>query len=166
MKKSYLIVGLVIVVIGIVLFTGGTDETANNADTMEKDEAMMEDKTQMEENAMSEEDGAMMQEVVVIYTSEGFSPAKVTVKKGDKVTFRNNSTAPMWTATAIHPTHRVYPGSDIEKCGTPEETKIFDACRGIPSGSSYAFTFNEVGTWNYHDHLNLGKYGSIVVEAQ
>ena len=64
----------------------------------------------------------------------------------------------------MHPTHKVYPGSDIEKCGTAEESNIFDACRGLKEGESYEFTFNEKGSWRYHDHLNIKNTGSIIVE--
>lgn len=156
MKKSYLIVGLIIVVLGIVLFSGGRDSKTEVGDTMKKDEVMVKDETK--------EDSAMMEGVAITYSADGFSPAKLTIKKGDKVTWKNNSLADMWVATAIHPTHRVYPGSGIDKCGTREAVNIFDACKAIQPGGSYSFTFDEVGTWNYHDHLTLGKYGSVVVE--
>jgi len=153
MKKSYLIIGLIIVVGAIILFSGGNDETANVVDNMEVGEGMV-------------DDGAMIEGIIITYTDEGFAPATLTAKKGDKVTWKNNSSIQIWPATAVHPTHTVYPGSGIEKCGTPDELMIFDACRNIAPGSSYSFTFNEVGTWNYHDHLNisLGKFGSVVVE--
>ncbi|MBI4154200.1 hypothetical protein HY501_02600 [Candidatus Woesearchaeota archaeon] len=97
-------------------------------------------------------------------TSTGFSPATLTIDAGDTVTFTNKDTNPHWPASAVHPTHTVYPGSDISKCGTTEQESIFDACRGLEEGESWSFTFNEKGTWRYHDHLNLGLTGSIVVE--
>jgi len=77
--------------------------------------------------------------------------------------FKNESANPTWPASAMHPTHTVYPGSDIQKCGTPEAGKIFDACRGLNTGETWSFQFNEVGKWNFHDHLNAGKFGSIIV---
>lgn len=152
MKKSYLIVGLIIVVGAIILFSGGNDESADIPDNPAGDEVT--------------NGGAMAEGVIITYTDEGFAPATLTIKKGDKVTFRNGSSVVIWPATAIHPTHTVYPGSDIEKCGTAEEVNIFDACREIAPGSSYSFTFNEAGRWNYHNHKNVSKFGSIVVEAQ
>ncbi len=100
----------------------------------------------------------------VTYTDAGFSPNPLTVKKGETVTFVNESASPFWPASAMHPTHKVYPGSDIGKCGTAEAFKIFDACRGVPVGESWSFTFNEVGSWNYHDHLNTKNFGKIIVE--
>ena len=70
----------------------------------------------------------------------------------------------MWTASAMHPTHMAYPGSDVKKCGTPEAGMIFDSCAGTPSGESWSFKFNSAGEWKYHNHLNVGHYGAIIVE--
>lgn len=105
-----------------------------------------------------------MSKNVVIYSSDGFSPKTLTIKQGSTVTFKNNSSVATWPASASHPTHKVYPGSGIEKCGTSEEAKIFDACRGIATGKDWSFTFTNVGTWKYHDHLNPSFFGTIVVE--
>ncbi|HXF43940.1 MAG TPA: hypothetical protein VNK70_00450 [Candidatus Paceibacterota bacterium] len=101
---------------------------------------------------------------VITYTDAGFSPNPLSVKAGETVTFVNESQNPFWPASAMHPTHKVYPGSDIEKCGTAEEPNIFDACRGIPTGEQWSFVFGEVGSWNYHDHLNPNNFGKIIVE--
>ncbi len=100
-------------------------------------------------------------EVIVRITDQGFEPREVEVKKGTKVTWVNESSSLSWPASAVHPTHRVYPGSDIEKCGTGAE--IFDACRGLRKGESWSFVFNEVGEWRYHDHLNPSKTGKVIV---
>ncbi|OGY91672.1 MAG: hypothetical protein A3H70_01375 [Candidatus Komeilibacteria bacterium RIFCSPLOWO2_02_FULL_48_11] len=101
--------------------------------------------------------------LVVLFTENGYEPASLTVKKGETATFTNTAANPTWPASAKHPTHTVYPGSDIAKCGTPEAANIFDACKGLSEGASWSFTFNEAGTWNYHDHLNPTKFGKIVV---
>ena len=99
----------------------------------------------------------------ISYGSNGFSPATITVKKGTTVTFSNESGKDFWPASALHPTHTVYPGSSVEKCGTIDASKIFDACAGIKSGSSWSFVFNEVGSWKYHDHLSASRFGTVVV---
>lgn len=99
----------------------------------------------------------------VVFTENGYEPNEVTVKKGEAVTFVNATATPTWPASAQHPDHKVYPGSDIAKCDTLEASTIFDACKGLAEGESWAFTFNEVGTWNYHDHLNPTKFGKIIV---
>ena len=101
---------------------------------------------------------------VIEMTSSGFTPSTLTISKGDTVTWINKDKEEHWPASAIHPYHTVYPGSDIKKCGTAEESTIFDACRGLAEGESYSFTFNSVGTWGYHDHLTGGLFGKIIVE--
>lgn len=101
---------------------------------------------------------------VIEITSSGFTPQTLTVSKGDTVTWINKDTEKHWPASAVHPTHTVYPGSSIEKCGTSEEKNIFDACHGLAQGESFSFTFNEVGSWGYHDHLVGGVFGKIIVK--
>ncbi len=95
-------------------------------------------------------------------TSSGFEPKTLTVKAGTTVTFVNEDANKHWPASAMHPTHTLYPGSDIKKCGTGEA--IFDACKGLEQGESFAFMFNEKGSWKYHDHLSVSSTGTIVVE--
>lgn len=99
----------------------------------------------------------------VEYKDGTFTPASLTVKKGDKVTWVNKNATNFWPASAMHPTHKVYPGSDIEKCGTVEASKIFDACRSIAQGGEYSFVFNEVGSWKYHDHMKASAFGAVEV---
>jgi len=105
------------------------------------------------------------QEVIVEIASTGFNPQTVTINKGDTVTWVNLDTAPHWPASAMHPTHKIYPGSDIQKCGTAEEPNIFDACRELGPEETYSFTFNQVGEWNYHDHKNPSLFGKVIVQG-
>src|SRR3989344_2395368 len=63
-----------------------------------------------------------------------------------------------WPASASHPSHTVYPTTG----GCIGST--FDACKGLAQGESFDFTFNEAGEWKYHDHLNPGRTGTIIVE--
>ncbi len=104
------------------------------------------------------------QEFIIRITERGFEPMILEVPRGAKVTFVNESANPSWPASDLHPTHRLYPGSGIEKCGTPEQANIFDACRGLEKGESWSFVFNEVGEWPYHDHLNPSLTGKIIVK--
>jgi len=98
----------------------------------------------------------------VTITAEGFSPKTLTITEGTTVTFTNGDSNNHWPASAMHPTHTVYPGSDIKKCGSDET--IFDACKGLGQGELFSFTFNEKGSWKYHDHLSVSSTGTIVVE--
>lgn len=102
---------------------------------------------------------------VIEITSSGFTPSELTISRGETVTWVNKDTEEHWPASAQHPTHTVYPGSNIEKCGTAEQESIFDACHGLSPGESWSFTFNEVGTWNYHEHLDISfGFGKVIVQ--
>ncbi|BCX15736.1 MAG: hypothetical protein KatS3mg097_628 [Candidatus Parcubacteria bacterium] len=103
-------------------------------------------------------------EITIKITNSGFEPKEVTISRGTKVTWINESDNSSWPASAVHPTHKVYPGSGIEKCGTPEQVNIFDACKSLSKGESWSFVFNEIGEWYYHDHVNPSLKGEINVE--
>ncbi|OGE79994.1 MAG: hypothetical protein A2660_02770 [Candidatus Doudnabacteria bacterium RIFCSPHIGHO2_01_FULL_45_18] len=87
--------------------------------------------------------------VEVKITASGFEPASITIANGTTVTFINNDSKNRWPASAPHPTHTDYPE--------------FDPKKAIAADASWTFTFDKVGTWKYHDHLNSTKYGSVTV---
>lgn len=101
---------------------------------------------------------------VLVYSDNGFSPSVLTVQAGEKVVFRSESSQPVWPASALHPTHAVYDGTNLDKHCAKGAGPAFDACRGIEPGGEWSFVFNKVGTWKYHDHLNASRTGTIVVE--
>jgi plastocyanin len=88
-------------------------------------------------------------DVTINYTSTGYSPSTVTIKKGSKVTFVNQTTGQMWPASAPHPTHTDYPE--------------FDPKKAVAAGESFSFTFDKTGTWRFHDHLFSARFGTITV---
>lgn len=88
--------------------------------------------------------------LVVNYTDSGFSPKTITIKKGQTVTFVNQSSSDMWVASNPHPVHTDYPG--------------FDEKASVGNGGSWSFTFNKVGQWGYHNHKNPSSGGTVVVE--
>ena len=96
--------------------------------------------------------------VAVSYGAEGFSPDTTTIKKGDTVLFKNESSDDIWPASGPHPAHTAYPTTG----GCIGST--FDACAKIPPGGSWSFIFDIAGTWSYHDHLNSGRTGTIIVQ--
>ena len=94
----------------------------------------------------------------ITYTSGGFSPSVINVKKGEEVRFLNESDGAMWPASAIHPTHTLYPTQG----GCIGST--FDACAEVQPGDSWSFKFDIAGSWKYHNHLNPSQTGTVVVE--
>ncbi|MFB6203367.1 MAG: hypothetical protein ABEK01_02645 [Candidatus Nanohaloarchaea archaeon] len=96
--------------------------------------------------------GSAEADVVINYTSDGFSPERVTVDKGDTVKWVARSGS-MWVASNDHPTHREY--------GTEGGEPVFDQ-QG--AGKVYYFAFNRTGTWEYHNHRAPYHQGVVVVE--
>ncbi len=142
------------------LFEGLKDKSAVIRDKLESvgnkilDEAvgsLKEKPTPVQSNNQS-----LLKEVLI--TDNGFSPKEIKIKKGDTVRWTNQSSALSWPASAIHPTHSIYP----EKGGCIDSS--FDACKGLNKGESFTFVFNFPGSWKYHDHLNPSKAGTVVVE--
>lgn len=78
-----------------------------------------------------------------------FSPAQITIKVGDTVTWTNKDDAPHKVASNPHPTHTDLPGlvSDI-----------------LAKGDTYSYTFEKAGTFGYHCHLHPNMTGTIIVE--
>lgn len=98
----------------------------------------------------SEEFARQRDDRIVVYGSAGFSPAVLRIRKGESVTFQNNTTGSLWIASDPHPAHTNLPG--------------FDALGGIAQGEIYTYTFTKLGTWSYHNHAQVSHRGTIVVE--
>lgn len=86
----------------------------------------------------------------VRYTNTGFQPANLTVPVGTMVDFINQSDKEMWVASNVHPGHEILP--------------TFDQFKGLAKGQNYMYTFDQKGTWAYHDHINPALEGVITVE--
>jgi len=106
----------------------------------------------------------VVKENVVTYTDSGYSPNALTIKQGETVTFKNQSSRSMWPASAVHPTHTVYSGTSLSQHCPDTAGAAFDACKGFLPGQSWSFTFKKAGNWKYHDHLNPGSTGEIQVK--
>lgn len=89
-------------------------------------------------------------ETVITMNDSAYTPDKVTVKKGDTVKFVNAAGEDRWPASNIHPTHQIY--------------SEFDPKRPVGPGQSWPFTFDKVGVWRCHDHLDPSISCAITVE--
>lgn len=172
MKKGFVtifVIVAIVIVAGILIFTNSGEVTSdNNGDNNDAGNTGSTGGTGTGSGSGPGSSGVAPRtpdEYTVEITENGFSPSSLTIFRGDRVKFVNIGSSPSWPASAVHPTHKVYPGSNIEKCGTVEENLIFDACEGLAPGEDYTFEFNEIGTWSYHDHLHANLRGTIVVES-
>ncbi len=90
--------------------------------------------------------------LTIVYRGGSFLPKRLEAPAGQTVTFVNESDFPMWPASNIHPTHEILPG--------------FDAKSPIEPGESWAFVFEEVGFWRYHNHLSPSESGIVVATGE
>ena len=86
----------------------------------------------------------------VTYRNGVFSPSTITINAGEAIVFQNENSSSLWVVSDPHPVHSDLPG--------------FDARRGMSQGETYSFTFTQKGAFGYHNHLNPGARGTIVVE--
>lgn len=101
---------------------------------------------QKEASSASKETG---NQVIIAYSESGFAPANVSVKVGDRVVFRNNATSTVQVNSEPHPTHTEFPELNLN---------------GIAAGQNKSVVFSKPGVYKYHNHLEAGQKGTIVVE--
>lgn len=78
-----------------------------------------------------------------------FTPAVVTVRAGDKITWINKDEYKRRVASDPHPDLNALPDLVSSDLG---------------QGDSFSFSFTSAGEWGYHDYLNPIKKGKIVVQ--
>ncbi len=160
--NTKLIVGLLVVVAGLGLgwyiMKGGysspaaplEEETVNTTPAFTDDTSITSTISPYPETTGSgTEKGGVMTKTTITYTDSGYTPSTITVKKGTTVTWVNQSSGGMWTASALHPTHMLLPG--------------FDQLKSVAKGGTYDYTFAKVGTWKYHNHVQASDTGTVVV---
>ncbi|MFT5281093.1 MAG: plastocyanin [Flavobacteriaceae bacterium] len=92
------------------------------------------------------ENNLFAKESNISYTNEGFSPDTLEIGQNARIVFTNTSDNPMWIASSPHPEHTDYSAFDQKG-----------------EGDTYTFTFSEIGTYTFHNHLNPSHTGTITV---
>lgn len=85
----------------------------------------------------------------ITYTNDGFSPASLTVKAGTAVTVNNDSSQLLQFDSNPHPDHTDNPELNV---GT------------VSPGKTKTVTVTVTGSHGYHNHLNTGDTGTLVVQ--
>lgn len=85
----------------------------------------------------------------VTLNSNGFSPSTLTIKKGETVTWANKSGQEATVNSDPHPTHTNYPPLNLGS---------------FQNGTIFTLTFDKIGSYGYHNHLNPSQKGTIVVK--
>jgi plastocyanin len=92
--------------------------------------------------------GGMKMETVR-FTNQGYIPSELEVSVGTMVQFVNESDGEMWVASNEHPGHTDLP--------------TFDQFSPSSKSSTYTYTFDEFGTWSFHDNLKPSFEGTVNV---
>jgi len=79
-------------------------------------------------------------------------PSVIEVSKDTTVTWVNQDSDKHWIASDPHPIH--------------DGLKGFDSQKGLAQGESFQFEFDKVGTFSYHDDLNLSLTGKVIVKSE
>lgn len=86
---------------------------------------------------------------VVTYSSGGFQPGNILIKVGETVVWKNVSPEGVTVESNPHPLHTSYPPLNIGAIA--------------PNGEK-SLMFPTAGTYNYHNHLNPLKRGTVTVQ--
>jgi plastocyanin len=130
------IIIIVVIVVaggGIWLATHKNSKANNNMSTMS---------TNSSSNNSSNSSAPVATNTVTIQNF-AFSPASITVKKGTSVTWTNKDST----------THTV----------TETDSQTGPDSGDLASGKSYSFTFNTVGTFQYHCSIHTDMTGTVTV---
>lgn len=160
--KNVLVAILVVAVIAVAAYAFSVDRAAAPTNENAVEEKAMEG---TETSIEIEEDGGPAFKVVTL-TDTGFTPASVTVARGETVRFINDSSRGMWVGSDEHPTHTEYDGTSTrEHCANGMNTaSSFDQCASVAKGDFWDYTFKKSGTFDFHNHVGASNTGTIVVE--
>lgn len=136
MNKTLLgLVAVIIVVLGAITMMNVVKTSPTEPQTMQKEASPSTEQTMTKETTVEER-------------ATGFTPSPITVKTGTKIVFVNKSGAGGNVSSAVHPTHQVYPPLNLGN---------------FADGASVEIVFDKLGTYNYHDHNNPNRTGTITV---
>lgn len=89
------------------------------------------------------------EEVTIVLGRDGFEPEETYVTEGTRVIFKTARGVSFWPASDLHPFHSTYPD--------------FDPRRPIEKGETWSLVFDKDGRWSYHDHIDPGAVGILIV---
>ena len=136
-KKVSIIAGVVaiLVIIAVVVAMSMTNNTSNSST--------------MTPPADTSDSSTDTTAATITYVDGTFSPATITIKQGDKVAVKNNSSSELHFDSNPHPVHTDNTELNVDDVG---------------SGQTKTFTVTKKGTFGYHNHVAPSEKGTIVVE--
>ncbi len=146
MNTKYILIGglVIIILLGAVAFVLSSQKNNPAPITSEQ-----QSQTQESQESSPTPTPGREETVEVSLTSSGFSPKEITIAKGTKVVWVNNSGKTATVNSGPHPVHTSYQPLNLGN---------------FNDGQNLEVTFNETGTFKYHNHLNASQTGSVTVE--
>lgn len=105
--------------------------------------------TQNFSSSIIDKNEILASDTVITENDQGYSTSEITIKKGARVVWLNETSSYIWPASNLHPTHDIYPE--------------FDPKEPIEQGKAWFFVFKKVGEWGFHDHLKPTRRGIVRV---
>lgn len=155
MKKSIVLgilaaIGVATIVVGVVLTQSGkapTNEPDQQARSNSDSTVPTTDRPDDRAGSANETAGEAGS-VVIVYTDNGFEKDSYTVKKGQTVIVRNQSSAPLEFSSDDHPAHT--DNSELN-------------LRAVASGGEATLAPTRTGTWGIHDHRKADHTTELIV---
>lgn len=149
-NRSLIIIGLIMLlaVVGVGWYLVSRDVT----DTETQETRSTEETTQQEAEEMDDNTTAEVPDGVaapIVYSDDGFSPARPSVPVGAALVIRNESSINLQFSSDPHPAH-----TDNSELNAPI----------IEPGESVTITVNEPGQWGFHNHLMETHSGMLRVQ--
>ncbi len=142
---------IVAIVVAVAIVAGGAYVLVHKSGTKTNSTSSSNTQTTSPTNSQSSGSSGSNQNsaATITYSDSGFSPSTLTVKSGTTVTITNNSSSLLQFDSNPHPAHT----DDVElNVGT------------VSPGKSQTFTVTKTGSFGYHNHLNSGDTGMIIVQ--
>lgn len=152
----WIVLVIIIIVLGaLFIFSGNSNTTPDDTALTPEDNA-----TDTTSTTGADEATAPLS-ATITYTENGFEPNEVTIGVGGTVTWVNESGHDMWVASAMHPVHAAYDGTNLQEHCADGVSSSFDECG---NGTEYSFTFDKAGEWAFHNHSRASDFGKVIVQ--
>src|SRR3989344_3689955 len=135
-----------VAVLGLVLSACSLYKTSSNTDQIGAG-----DNTQQQSQAQTQQQEKVV--ATVTFSDSGVSPATVTIKSGEAITWTNSGSGAVQVASDPHPTHT-----------DNKELSNGQSALQLAPGASSTVTLTKTGNWGYHDHLNPSVKGKVSVQ--
>jgi plastocyanin len=138
---------IIIILSAILIIAGGAYVLLKDEDR--KTDTPITQSTSQNNARESQDTGTASDSMTISFDGDSFSPETLSVKVGDTVTVKNDSSRTIQFDSDPHPAHTDNTDLNVDT---------------IRAGQSKSFATTRTGTFGYHDHLNPNATGAIIVK--